>query len=305
MNRLKLEAFCLLVKHKKLATVAEALRITAPTVSFHIRSIEETYGIKLFRTNPGGYRLTDAGEGFHHYARRIIQLHQDMDLFMLNSKLGNAGTVRLGASGLPAHVYMPDVIHLISKTYPDLKISLEVKTAPEIEKKLALGELDFGIIMETKQKIPNLIYEAIGEDTLVLAISPNHVLASKKDITVQDVLKTKLLLHSQSSSTNYFIKRWLDSISVSPQTIELDSISTIKKMLTYGKTAAFLSAALVEDEVVTGQLIKKQLVDMNMKREIQFVYPESELPNKIADFVKMIVRSLASQSKIKSAPHSE
>ncbi|WP_404804267.1 LysR family transcriptional regulator [Lysinibacillus sp. S1] len=57
MNNSKLQAFCLLVELKKLAPVAKALGITAPTVSFHIRSIEEEYGIHLFRTNAGGYRL--------------------------------------------------------------------------------------------------------------------------------------------------------------------------------------------------------------------------------------------------------
>jgi len=293
MNYLKLQAFCLLVKHKKLAPVATALSITAPTVSFHIRSIEEEYEIKLFRTNPGGYRLTDAGEGFLHYAQRIVQLHKDMDLFLKNSKLGNIGAIRLGASGLPAHIYMPDLIHLISDAYPGIKISLEVKTAPEIEKKLALQELDFGIIMETKQELANLSYETIGEDMLVLALSPNHVLASKKDITKDSVLNTKLLLHSQSSSTNYFIRKWLEPIPASLQTIELDSISTIKKMLTFGETAAFLSATLIEDELLSGRLVKKHLTEMNMSRKIQLVYPTSHLPGKLDHFVKLTVRSLA------------
>lgn len=297
MNHVKLEAFCLLVKHKNLATVAEALRITAPTVSFHIRSIEETYRIKLFRTNPGGYRLTDAGEGLYHYAQRIVQLHKDMDLFLENNKLGNIGVIRLGASGLPAHIYMPEIIHYISDAYPDLKISLEVKTAPEIERKLAREELDFGIIMETKQEYANLLYETIGEDTLVLALSPNHLLSAKKDITPHDVLHTKLLLHAQSSSTNVFIKKWLEPLPASIQAIELDSISTIKKMLTYGKTAAFLSATLIEDELVSGKLIKKRLKDMDMLRKIQFVYPASQLPSELDNFVKMSVRSIASQSR--------
>ena len=67
MNHLKLQAFCLLVDFKKLAPVAKALGITPPTVSFHIRSIEEEYGVRLFRTNAGGYRLTEAGDKSFNY----------------------------------------------------------------------------------------------------------------------------------------------------------------------------------------------------------------------------------------------
>lgn len=297
MNHLKLQAFCLLVDFKKLAPVAKELGITPPTVSFHIRSIEEEYGIRLFRTNAGGYRLTEAGEGLYHYARQIVQLQNDMNRFIENLLAGNIGSIRLGASALPAHIYMPEIINQISTAYPDIRISLEVKTAPEIEKMVALQELDFGLIMETKQENKALIYETIGEDSLVLALSPRHELAAKKDISQSDVLKNKVLLHTSSSSTNHFIEKWLDPFQLAFNTIELDSVSTIKKMLTFGKTIAFLSVSLIEDELQSGLLIKKDLNDITLKRKIQLVYPQSRLDNQIDVFVKKVIYDLAQKIK--------
>ncbi|MGE7112970.1 LysR family transcriptional regulator [Lysinibacillus sp. NPDC047702] len=298
MNNVKLQAFCLLVELKKLAPVAKELGITAPTVSFHIRSIEEEYGIHLFRTNAGGYRLTEAGEGLYHYARQIIQLHKDMNRFVDNLLAGHIGSIRLGASGLPAHIFMPELIHQISTAYPEIRISLEVKTAPDIEKMIALQELDFGLIMETKQENSSLVYETIGEDSLVLALSPCHELAAKKDITKSDVLKNKILLHTSSSSTNHFIEKWMDPIHPSIYTIELDSVSTIKKMLTFGQTIAFLSVALIEDELKSGLLMKRDLEDEALTRKIQLIYPKSRLDSKIDSFVKSSIYDLAKQLKI-------
>ncbi|NYV68879.1 LysR family transcriptional regulator [Bacillus sp. Gen3] len=295
MKNHKLQAFCLLVNYKKLAPVAKELGITAPTVSFHIRSIEEEYGVRLFRTNAGGYRLTEAGEGFYHYARQILQLQKDMDRFFENLIAGNKGSIRLGASGLPAHIFMPNIINQVSTAYPDIQISLEVKTAPEIEEKLALQELDFGLIMETKQENPSLLYETLGEDSLVLALSPNHELASKKDISKSDVLKNKILLHTSSSSTNHFVEKWLDPFLPSFYTIELDSVSTIKKMLTYGKTLAFLSTFFIEEELKSGILVKKHLNDDTLTRKIQLVYPKSRLDNKVDQFVKNTIYKLADE----------
>lgn len=301
MNNVKLQAFCLLVELKKLAPVAKELYLTAPTVSFHIRSIEEEYGIRLFRTNAGGYRLTEAGEGLYHYAHQIVQLQKDMNRFVEKLLAGNIGSIRLGASGLPAHIFMPDIIHLVSTAYPDIRISLEVKTAPEIEQKVALQELDFGLIMETKQENSSLIYETIGEDSLILALSPTHELATKKDITKADVLKNKVLLHTSSSSTNHFIEKWMDPFHSSIYTIELDSVSTIKKMLTFGKTIAFLSVALIEDELKSGILIKKDLHDVTLKRKIQLIYPKSRLDSRMDTFVKNSIYDLAKQ--LKMYPH--
>lgn len=298
MNNVKLQAFCLLVELKKLAPVAKVLGITAPTVSFHIRSIEEEYGIHLFRTNAGGYRLTEAGEGLYHYARQIVQLQKDMNRFVDNLLAGDIGSIRLGASGLPAHIFMPELIHQISTAYPEIRISLEVKTAPDIEKMVALQELDFGLIMETKQENAALVYETIGEDSLVLALSPRHELAAKKDITKLDVLKNKILLHTSSSSTNHFIEKWMDPIQPSIHTIELDSVSTIKKMLTFGKTIAFLSVALIEDELRSGLLMKRDLEDDTLNRKIQLIHPKSRLDSKIDSFVKSSIYDLAKQLKI-------
>ena len=298
MNNVKLQAFCLLVELKKLAPVAKVLGITAPTVSFHIRSIEEEYGIHLFRTNAGGYRLTEAGEGLYHYARQIVQLQKDMNRFVDNLLAGDIGSIRLGASGLPAHIFMPELIHQISTAYPEIRISLEVKTAPDIEKMVALQELDFGLIMETKQENAALVYETIGEDSLVLALSPRHELAAKKDITKSDVLKNKILLHTSSSSTNHFIEKWMDPIHPSIYTIELDSVSTIKKMLTFGQTIAFLSVALIEDELKSGLLMKRDLEDEALTRKIQLIYPKSRLDSKIDSFVKSSIYDLAKQLKI-------
>ncbi|MCT6924750.1 LysR family transcriptional regulator [Metasolibacillus sp.] len=291
MNNIKLQAFCLLVEHRKLAPVAQQLNITKPTVSFHIRSIEEEYGIQLFRTNAGGYRLTAAGEGLYHYAKQIVQLHKEMTNFIEDLLAGDVGSIRLGASGLPAHIFMPELIHQISTTYPAIQISFIVKTAPEIEELVAQHELDFGFIMETKQENPLLVYETIGEDTFVLAFSPKHELASKHNMTKADILQYKILLHTSSSSTNYFIEQWLGSQSAMNK-MELDSISTIKKMLTFGTTVAFLSAALIEEELRAGSLVKKDLADRSLTRKIQFIYSSSRLDSPIDVFVKKAIGEL-------------
>jgi len=58
-----------------------------------------------------------AGEGVYHYTRQIVQLQKDMNRFIENLLAGHIGTLHFGASGLPAHIFMPNLIHQVSTAY--------------------------------------------------------------------------------------------------------------------------------------------------------------------------------------------
>lgn len=70
MNTIKLKGFCFIVEHKKMTVIAPTLQVKQPSVSFHIQSLEEEMGVKLFHTHTGRYFLTEVGEAFYHYAKR-------------------------------------------------------------------------------------------------------------------------------------------------------------------------------------------------------------------------------------------
>ena len=61
MNLLKLEIVVLIKKYKKLTIVAEQLGVKQPTITFHIKSLEEELGVPLFELRSGRYFLTEAG----------------------------------------------------------------------------------------------------------------------------------------------------------------------------------------------------------------------------------------------------
>ncbi|SDC35470.1 DNA-binding transcriptional regulator, LysR family [Terribacillus halophilus] len=269
MNLQKLSVFVTLVETRKMTETAAKLQLTAPTVSFHIRSLEKEYHMRLFRTNAGGYRLTSGGEVLYHYAKQLIQTNRAMERSMRDIREGMSGSIRLGASGVPAQLYMPDLIHRLTERYPRVKVSLDVKTAPEIEARLATQELDFGLVMETEHKQEELTYEELTSDKLVLAFSKEHHLKDKADWGIDDLHRETLLVHNLSSSTGHFSRTWLVEKEMEMEKIELDSVSTITKMLSFGKSVALISKRLIEKEL---NLSYKELHDSSLERRIFFVY---------------------------------
>ena len=269
MNLQKLQVFLSLVETRKMTQTAKLLGLSTPTVSFHIKSLEEDYGVKLFRTNAGGYRLTDVGEMLHHYAKQLSQVNQALVKSVEDYKNGENGSINLGASGVPAQLFMPELIHQLAERYPRIKVSLDVQTAPEIEKRLLLQELDCGLLMETGKKEEELMYEPITSDKIVLAFSRSHPFASAPSFEKVDLKEQILLVHRLSSSTGHFSESWLREQKLQMEMIQLDSVSTIIKMLSYGKAVALISKKLIENE---DHLAYIEFENKELERQIYFVY---------------------------------
>lgn len=274
MNTTKLKSFCLLVEHQKMTDVASALQVKQPTVSFHIQSLEEEIGVKLFHTHTGRYLLTEAGEAFYHYAKKIIQLEKELSIVMKEYTEGKRGALRIGASGVPAFYFIPQIFHTFMLKHPHHKLSLEVGTAPEIEALVEQHKLDCGIIMKGKgTSSPALIRKSLATDEVVLAFSTSHPIHTRNEFSIHELQDEKILVHKYTSSTKELLTSWTEEHQVKLEhIIELDSFTTIKKMITLGNCVTFISRLAIQEEVEKGVLTYRSLGTEKAWREVQLIY---------------------------------
>lgn len=69
-----LEVFCKIVELKSFSKAAEAVYLTQPTVSGHIKGLEEFVGLKLLDRLGREVVLTKAGEVLYGYAKQVLAL---------------------------------------------------------------------------------------------------------------------------------------------------------------------------------------------------------------------------------------
>ena len=79
MSLLKMRIIVLLEKLKKVTAVAEELGMKQPTISFHMRKLEEEWGASLFEMKTGKVILTQSGKLLHHYAMQIDQIYTEAE----------------------------------------------------------------------------------------------------------------------------------------------------------------------------------------------------------------------------------
>ena len=292
MNYFKLVVFCKLCELKKGSDVAKLLNITPSTVSFHIQSLEKELGIQLFYRKMGNFLLTKQGETIYYYAQRIVHLQDELSYFAKANQQGTRGNFRIGVSNLANQIFVPEIIHTFSAKFPQIQLSVVSTTSPEIEAQLANFQLDYGILIGSPKKHPDLIYEKLGKDRLKLVFGKTHYFAKQELIEKADILNQKILFHKKQSSTKSVLEQWLKYPIIDLNRIELDSITTMKKVLEYGQTISFISEYLIREELANQTLIARDLLDAGLGRTIYLVKNKEHFDTTIGRNFKTILHDI-------------
>ena len=96
-----IEIFCAVAELKNFSKAAQALHLTQPTVSIHIKSLEDEFSTRLFDRMGRTVLLTQAGEILYRYAKEIVQLKENARLAMENLEGTMSGRLIIGASTIP------------------------------------------------------------------------------------------------------------------------------------------------------------------------------------------------------------
>ncbi|MDH7998848.1 LysR family transcriptional regulator [Bacillus cereus] len=297
MNLLKLEIVVLIKKYKKLTIVAEKLGVKQPTITFHIKSLEEELGVSLFELRSGRYFLTEAGEALHHYACKIDALMKEARRVTQEFKDFHKGAITIGASYVPATYLLPDIVYQFQCEFPNIKIILMVKTAPEIRTMLQNHEIDLGVISAAPFDESLLKQTNVMPDTLVLAFSKEHHFSKKENVSLQDIEKERILLHRNPSTTRDLLTKWMLAHNITFQSeIELDSLETMKQILKYGNGVAFISKLAIEQEVQRNELRYIPIPEFEFQRNIYTIHHEDRWNSKIISFLLQSITSYAEKS---------
>ncbi|MHA7962899.1 LysR family transcriptional regulator [Paenibacillus sp. CAU 1782] len=292
MNFIKLDILVLLHQHKKITAVADALGVKQPTVTFHMKSLEEQYGVPLFETYGGKYELTRAGKALLHYARRIRALGLEAGRVMSEQRSPDRGTFHIGASYVAGTYLLPAWMHQFRTTYPEVEIRLTIRTAPVIRQLLAERHIDLGFIAARgENNADGLRSDPICEDRLVVAFAADHPLALHGgNLLPEEIAAFPFLLHGTQSTTREMTEHWTKEHDITFHgCMELDSLETIKRSLMLGGSITFISHMAIAEEVASGRLAYADLPGHTAPRMIYACYhPERWISPQMEAFLHAV-----------------
>src|SRR3954470_24288500 len=122
MDTYRLQVFLECARLKNFSRAAESLHLSQPSISLHIRSLEDWCGTRLFERRGRRVELTEAGARLKEHAQRVLAsidaARQDVQ-----EVLGiGRGRLAVGGSGLPGTYLLPKALSIFKSWYPKLDI---------------------------------------------------------------------------------------------------------------------------------------------------------------------------------------
>lgn len=266
-----LDIFCRVYEKKSFSKAAESLYLTQPTISAHIKSLEEDLGIKVFDRLGRQVLPTKAGELLYSYARKIEELGKEareaIALFTGSLK----GHLHIGGSTIPGEYLLPEVIGRFRKISPDVYSTLHIGDTKEVSAMLIDGKIEIGIVgaMIGDSRIENIKY---SDDELILIAAPSY----KDDHLNDDMIGSIPFIAREVGSGSWLaIERAFSAKGIDAGRLnivaEMGSTEAVKTAVRAGLGLSVVSTLAVKDELARGSLKMIEIDCLPITRELYII----------------------------------
>ena len=139
-----LRTFLAVAQSLSFTQAGSRLGMRQPTVSQHIRKLEDLVGRALFVRDTRTVALTADGEAMAGFARSILAANEEATSFFTGS--GLSGRLRFGVTDDLALTQVPRILRDFQQSYPRLALELTVDQSNSLHRRLETGHLDVAFV---------------------------------------------------------------------------------------------------------------------------------------------------------------
>lgn len=268
--------FLALCRIRSYTKTAEALHLTQPAVTQHIKALESYYGNQLFTYADKMLTLTEHGELLYKFASTVAS-DSDTLAEILRRKALSDPPLRFGATLSIGQYIMPDILEQILLTRPNVQVSMLVENTHHLLEKLDRGEIQFAFIegLFDKAAYHSELFSVepfIGVCSKDLSPADNH-------LTFQELTQNNLIVREKGSGTREIFEHLLQKYNLSVTSFlkvtEIGNMEAIKQLVKGGLGVTFLYQSAARKELVNGEMRQLKITDFNTYHELNFVFPKN------------------------------
>ncbi len=269
MDLWRLNIFRKVIEYKGFSKAAEAINLSQPTISSHIKDLESHFGCQIIDRLGNKAVPTKAGELLYQYAGRLLALHDEAETAMAEFQGKISGRLVLGGSTIPAGYILPQIIGKFMELYPEVRISLVVADTERIAREVISGELELSVV-GAKMIDKRIVQEKLIEDEMHVIIPSDHKWKRKKSIELKALVLEPFIIRERGSGTLKSVQNSLAPKGLSNQGFniiaELGSTEAVIQGIKSKVGISILSPIAVSDELEAGTLKALKIKGHTLKR---------------------------------------
>lgn len=277
MKLQQLKYFNALCRLKSFSKVASTFKVSQPTVSYAIKSLEEDLGVQLILRNQShtDVSLTKEGELFKKYSLNALQ---QLDMGITAVKNAHDGRIKIGITAALSRFF--DLTKHISSLEEILgtEIGLLEDGSKEITKKIISNKLDIALFGTSKEVFSsNLDLKKIATFPFKLAVPKKHPLSKESHVHLSQLEHEKFILFNEHFIHNEVFWKFMNSYGIIPNILaEVSDIQGFENFIQQKNTIGLLVDFLKLDGI--------QLIDLDEPEPVQFyLYLAKQKNGKVTD----------------------
>jgi DNA-binding transcriptional LysR family regulator len=261
MNLHQLRVFCEVAGARSFTAAAARLNLTQPAVSWQMRRLEESAGLKLVERIGKRLSLTEEGKVLLDCANRVFRMIRETEEVLADLRGRPLGTLRIDATYIAADYYLPALLEALHRQHPGITFQLGIGNSSQVVERTLAQTNDIGICAYDPVH-PKLEAREIFSDRLVGVVAPSHPFARRRSLPVRELAGQPLIVREAGSSPRRIVDEMLAAHGIAP-TVVMESASTaaIKRFVEDGVGIAILSRQVIRKELQDGTLRRVLLAD--------------------------------------------
>lgn len=249
-NRLKqLRAFCHAARTGSITEAAAALFLSQPSVSLQIQALEREFGVTLFERRGPHIKLTPEGEHLYEVALPLVEgMDRLQETFAARYGKLETGDLDIAAGESTILYILPGPVTRFARDHPGIRLRLHNVTGRDGLALLRADKVDFAV-GPLLEPTPDVEYHPIITYRPTLITPPDHPLAKKKKIKLEDISPYRLILPPSHLSTGRLVDSAFRHHNLNYNVaLEAGGWEVIKKYVALG-----LGISIVTDVCLTGE----------------------------------------------------
>ncbi|GAA1993804.1 LysR family transcriptional regulator [Catenulispora subtropica] len=283
LNLHRLSIFMTVVESGGFSAAAQKLYMSQPSVSNHVRNLEQSLQTTLIDRSGPRIRPTAEGEVLVEYARRVFLLTEEAVAAIREVSGVQSGRLEVGGTTTVGTYLLPRLLARFRDRHRNIECDIVVGNNGQIVKRLLDGELGLAIVAG-QPGAPQLKTETVLDERLLLVAAPGHALTRRPDgtprgpLTPTDLAGERFLLREPGSQTRDLQEAALIGWDLDDMAkADMWGPETIKQSVAAGLGISLISEHAIDSEVREGRLVVLEIEPALRSRPVVVAYRRDRL----------------------------